>query len=238
MCAPPTREVVLMHIHPIDWEKAVAEYEAIVRNLSAIQDLSREYNKGNITSTPLTIRGYLDFLNFFWNHGLLRDLSAPVRILDVGCFLNMFADFIHVNADTIEKYGVRVACAGLESNILYCRLARDLFPEAELIRGDIRNATELTDHTFDIVVLNNFFHQYLDFSRRDIADTFAAIHAILRPGGYIFYKYANSQQPQPEYAAVYDKHGGCHRVADLVPENYLCPDQCYAQYWYLTRKLP
>lgn len=226
-----------MRIKPIDWEKAVIEYETIMRNLAAIKDLEDQYKKGNFTTTPLQIGNYLDFLNFFWNDGVFRDMEAPVRILDVGCFLNMFTDFIHINADTIESYGIRVESAGIESSRLYCRLARELFPDAELIEGDIRQVQSLTDKSFDIVVLSNFFHQYLDFSREDIGNTFDAIDRVLKPGGYIFYKYANSELPQPDFCAVYCKSNQSHRIKDIVPQNYFCSDQAYAQYWYLIRKL-
>jgi len=131
---------------------------------------------------------------------LPKDKNA--RILDVGCGMGQFLDFLHANGYK-NHLGIDVSSEAVE-HCLACNLTAEK-QEAQ---------THLSSHpgTYDAIVLNDVVEH---LTKPELFDLIGACHEALRPDGVIMIKTVNAANPLL----------GAHSLAiDLTHELALCEE--------------
>lgn len=111
--------------------------------------------------------------------GVLRQLSAGARVLDLGCGTGHFADYI-------RRRGHEVV--GLDPSVKMLALARQNFPDIEFIEG-YSNNLPFEAHHFDCVISIEVL-RYLNDS--EVLRSYQEIKRTLRPGGILLVTHVNT----------------------------------------------
>ncbi len=222
----------------LEWEYGLSEYNLIMSQQQAIKTFKKAQikSKRGFSRTSLDVSHYLFPLKLISNQTIYEAVNYKARILDVGAFINMFSDFVYVNNKKIAAKGYSISSKGVEIDPLYCRISRDLFPNVEMIEGDIRELSSLTNDRFNIILFSQFFHQANLYSVSDILRIFEEVDKVLDEGGFILCEYANSEKKQPDILGIYSEEGDLCPAEEFLPAGYSFSNKPSFGRWYMIAK--
>ena len=217
----------------INWDFLSRRYMKEINRHPLLVSLREEQAAGRFSGARITMLHYMDVMKFLSSEKVNSKFAPPVRILDVGSYLNLFADFIN-NYDPVVSD--RFSATGIENSPRMCEISDNLFSPNKLLMGDVRDIRALTLEIFDAVVLNNFLHLAMPFPETFIRELFVAIDTVLEPGGMIFYKYDSRRIHNPRNMIIVSSEGKRLEGRNFLPPGYLFSNDPYREHWYTIRK--
>ncbi len=191
---------------PVFAEAARAYYA-----MQGIGTTSQEVKTTIATNTelvPARVEAIIRYLQDF--QGL--DSLFGARVLDLGGGFGAFAVYLALDPDSphVTTVDVRADFVAVTREVA-ARLGVD---NLEAIVSDMRSLGELSDHQFDIVILNNSF-LYLT-SKEAMRRAIAEIARVLRPGGRVIFFHANRWRFREPFTGAPIVHLLPPRIADAV----------------------
>lgn len=217
----------------INWDVLSGQYMGTINKNPLLLSLRNDQANGGFSGSPIKIQHYMDVMKFLSFEQVRQKFAPPIRILDVGAFLNLFSDFINNYNSDISKI---FHATGIESSAQMCEISRNLIANNVLIEGDVSDIDILTDQKFDVIVLNNFFHLEAPFPDKTIRAIFCSLDRVLDPGGIIFYKYDNIRIRNNSEMIIVSSEGTILKGKDFLPRKYLYSNERYNHFWYIITK--
>lgn len=217
----------------INWRLLSIQYMRQLDKNPIVRNLRKQQADGLFSGSPIKVNHYIDVMELIGNDSILNSYEKPMRIIDVGSYLNVFPDFIN-NFD--KRISELFIATGIENSPVMCDISNNLFGSNRLIQGDALNLSALVDSKYDIVILNNFFHLEFPFEKQFIKKVFMEIDRIINPGGLIFYKYDNKRIYDNKEMIIVSKEGDRLTGKDLFNENYTYSNEIYNYFWYIIKR--
>lgn len=216
-----------------NWRLLSRLYMKELMNNPYFRDLKLQQAEGHFSGSPIKVEHYIDVMEFASFDAVMNKFEKPVRIIDVGSYLNLFSDFIN-NFD--KKVSETFVATGIENSPVMCEISNRLFPSNNLIQGDAAELSALVSGKFDIVILNNFFHLEYPYEKSFILKVFSEIDGIISPGGLIFYKFDNKRIAERNEMMIVSREGETLRGKDFLTGDYSYSNDKYNHFWYVIKK--
>ncbi|MFA6449212.1 MAG: class I SAM-dependent methyltransferase [bacterium] len=214
-------------------KRMVDDYQLWLENNGVIREVIKLQGEGRFSPTRVEIGHYLWFAELATKPSVLETLPDVVRVLDVGAYLNLFANFLN-NIEVVE--GRRFDCAGIEIRPEHCELSNRIFRENRLVCGDAAEMDRLFDVKFDIIIFCGYFHREDPKPEETILQTLRAADKILNSGGILAIMSPDERKIHSRNFFLPSADAGPFPPGRFMPDGYSYSDKSNAECWFIARK--
>lgn len=214
-------------------KQMVDRYHLWLGDNEIIRQVARLQGEGRFTPTRAEIGHYLWLVEMATKPSVLETLPDVIQTLDVGAYLNLFANFLN----NIEVgMGKRFDCAGIEMRPEYCELSGRIFRDNRLVCGDAVEMDRLFDEKFDIIIFCSFFHWDEPLAEETILRVLRAADNLLNPGGIIAIRSPDERKIHSRNFFLPSADAGLLPPGRFMPDGYSYSDRTNAECWFIARK--
>lgn len=198
-----------------------------------IREVIKLQREGRFSATRAEVGHYLWLVEIVTKPSVLKILPNVIHVLDVGAYLNLFANFLN----NIEVgAGKRFVCEGIEMRTEYCDLSGRIFRDNRLVCGDAVEMDSLFNEKFDIIIFCNFFHWDEPLAEETILRILRAADNILTTGGIIAIRSPDESKIHSRIFFLPSADAGLLPPDRFMPYGYSYSDRSNTECWFIARK--
>lgn len=214
-------------------KQMIQSYHLWLGENQVIREVVRHQEQGRFSPTRVEIGHYYWFAYFATTPSVLKSMPDVIHVLDVGAYLNLFANFLN---NIQLGAGKCFECSGLEMRPEYCELSNRIFRNNRIVCGNAMDMDRLFDEKFDMIIFCNFFHWHEPQLEETIRLTLGAADNILNPGGMIAIRSPDERRIHSRSFFLPSADAGLLSPGGFMPSGYTYSDRSNADCWFIARK--